>query len=337
MQLTPTETRRLDVVLDDALARFTGPLAVACGRIVHSPGRRLRPALTLACARFGSAPADPETVLGLAAAVELLHAATLVHDDVIDGASARRGIETINAREGTATAIVAGDALIAASLGLAGELDGDAGAVLVRTLADLCAGQAAEERLRYDLAADPEAVLAAAALKTGSLLRAACAVGAVAGRLDGDLRQALGDFGSAFGLCLQLVDDVLDLVSTESLLGKPVGADLGAGVMSLPIVRCLAANRELAPLIGLPSHTPGGRRALDIVRASDAIAVTVERARAEAVTAAEALLLAAGGRSDVAALAGCPSVFVEDQLRTKTDRRWRTLLRYRAQLEASSS
>lgn len=337
MQLTPSETRRLDAVLDDALARFTGPLAAPCGRIVHSPGRRLRPALTLACARFGSRPADAATMMGLAASVELLHAATLVHDDVIDGASSRRGVETINAREGMATAIVAGDALIAASLGLAGELDSAAGAVLVRTLADLCAGQAAEERLRYDVTADPQAVLAAAALKTGSLLRAACAVGAVAGRLDVDLGHALADFGSAFGLCLQLVDDVLDLVSTEALLGKPVGADLGAGVMSLPIVHCLAHDPELAQLIGLPSHTPAGRRALGIVRGSDAVAFAVERARTHAVSAAEALLSVAHGRVDVAALAGCPSAFIEDQLRTKVHPRWRKLLVYSPQLEASSS
>ena len=336
VDLTSGERRELEVVADAALARFAGPLAAPCKRIVHAPGRRLRPALALACARLGT-PRDEHTVMGLAAAVELLHAATLVHDDVIDGAHTRRGVDTVNAREGVATAIIAGDALIATALGLAGQLDAAAGGVLVRTLADLCAGQAAEEGLRHRPAADLEDVLAAAALKTGSLLRAACTVGALAGGLGGDLLDALGDFGSRFGVCLQMVDDVLDFVSTEALLGKPVEADLSAGVLSTPIVHCLTTNPELAALIGAPQHTAASRLALRLVRDSDALAVSVDGAHRHAAVAAERLRAVAPGRADVAALAACVGDFVEDQLRTKTHPRWRELVMYRPELEASSS
>src|SRR5664279_1373468 len=90
-----------------ALTQFAGPLADSCARIVQSPGRRLRPALTLACALSDDGARSDPDAMTLAAAVELLHRATLVHDDVIDGANTRRGVATIDSQEGTPTAIVA--------------------------------------------------------------------------------------------------------------------------------------------------------------------------------------------------------------------------------------
>lgn len=337
MELNPAQARQLSVVLNDALERFTGPLAGPCRRIVYSPGRRLRPALTIACAEL-MGPADPTAVVGMAAAVELMHCATLVHDDVIDGAHSRRGVDTINAFEGTATAIVSGDVLIAAALGLAGEFGNQAVGILTQTLSALCAGQAIEEQLRYDVSATPAQVLNAAELKTGSLLRAACLLGGLAAGLDDDLSQALGRYGAAVGVCLQMVDDVLDVVSTELLLGKPVASDVSHGVMSLPIVYCLLDHPELGALIGSPRDTPAAHQALDILRSSDALATTADAARARARAAAASLRSAAGRAVDVEALADYAPAFVEKQLRAKVHAGYLNLLAYpRPRLEVPSS
>ncbi len=316
------------MALDDALRSFTGPLAEPCRRVVHSPGRRLRPALTLACAALGT-PEGSHDTMALAAAVELLHSATLVHDDVIDGATARRGVDTINGLEGTPTAIVSGDVLIAAALRLAGSVQPRAAELLAETLSALCAGQAAEEALRYDVRATSEQVLRAAEDKTGSLLRAACGLGAIAGGLDHDLTEALRSYGSALGVCLQMIDDVLDLVSTEELLGKPVCADVTSGVMSVAVVHCLTDGgeraRELAGLLGSGLGSRHHDRAVALVRSSAAIAETVDAARTYAHSAASDLR-AAAAPVDVDGLAGCAAAFIEDQLRTKVHPRYRHLV-----------
>lgn len=328
LELTPAQSRHLMSTLDDALMRFTGPLAAPCRRIVHSPGRRLRPALTMACAALGT-PTGSADATALAAAVELLHCATLVHDDVIDGADARRGVGTINGLEGTPTAIVAGDVLIAAAMRLSGGVQPRAAEVLAETLAALCSGQTAEEALRYDVTASPDQALRAAEAKTGSLLRAACVLGAIAGGLDRELTEALGTYGSAFGVCLQMVDDVLDLVSTAELLGKPVCADVTSGVMSIPVVYCLSGRSDLAgELAGLLESGLDSRdheQAVSLVRRSDAIAETIGAARLNAESAASALRTAAAP-VDVEALGGCAGIFIEDQLRTKVHRRYRQLV-----------
>ncbi len=328
LELTPAQSRHLTSALDVALRSFTGPLTEPCRRVVHSPGRRLRPALTLACAALGT-PEGSHDTMALAAAVELLHSATLVHDDVIDGAAARRGVDTINGLEGTSTAIVSGDVLIAAALRLAVSVQPRAAAVLAETLSALCAGQAAEEALRYDVTATSEQVLRAAEDKTGSLLRAACGLGAIAGGLDHDLTEALGSYGSALGVCLQMIDDVLDLVSTEELLGKPVCADVTSGVMSLPVVYCLsegdALAEELASLLGPGRDGRDGERAVSLVRRSGAIAATIDAARVYAGSAASALR-AALAPVDVEGLAGSAAVFIEDQLRTKVHQQHRKLV-----------
>lgn len=326
--------------LDRALSRFAGPLAGPCARIVHSVGGRIRPALTLACAAAGpggavgsdgptgtGGPADETSgaagrrarAMALGAAVELLHCATLVHDDVIDDAGTRRGVATVNAREGTPTAIVCGDVLIAAALGSAADVSGSAAAVLAATLAALCAGQAGEEALRFDVTATPEQVLHVAEGKTGSLLRAACLLGAGVAEMDAGLTAALGRFGMAFGLCLQMVDDVLDVGSTSALLGKPVGADIAAGVMTAPIVIGLRSRPELAGLLGSVPGSVGNARALHLLRTSGAIGETIESARALADVAATELMDAAGDRPSLLPVSTWARRYVDARLQAKMD------------------
>jgi geranylgeranyl pyrophosphate synthase len=323
LALSRSQAAQLAARMQDALTQFAGPLADSCARIVSSPGRRLRPALTLACALSDditrSEPNAMTDAMTLAAAVELLHCATLVHDDVIDGASTRRGVATINGREGTPTAIVAGDALIAAAMRLACSVSGAAASITAETLALLCAGQAGEDALRFDFAATPDQVREVAAGKAGSLLRAACLLGASAAGLDAELTHALGRYGTAFGVCLQMVDDILDLASTPELSGKPIGADIAAGVMTGPIVDCLRTWPELAGLLGSPAGSVEHARALRLLRTSGIIDVAIDRARVAAQTAGAELLAVGGAGTRVTEIAGWASRFVEAQLRDKLD------------------
>ena len=165
-------------------------------------------------------------MLAGATAVELLHWATLVHDDVIDGARSRHGQPTVNAREGVGQAIVTGDLLIGAAFELGCRVGTDTVRCLAQTLADLCVGQTREDSHRFDPGVDEDDVLAVASGKTGSLLAAAARIGGHCAAVDAPVLDALSEFGMAFGISLQLLDDVLDLVSSVELLGKPVGIRL---------------------------------------------------------------------------------------------------------------
>jgi len=312
--MSTVQAAQLTTILDAALNRFAGPLAEPSKRIVHAGGQRLRPALTLACAALGSPPGD---VMVLAAAVELLHCATLVHDDVIDDAAARRGVATVNAVEGSSTAILTGDVLIAAACGLATSISGEAGAVVAATLAQLCAGQALEETFRFNQRTTTEDAVRSVRGKTGSLLQAACLLGAQAAQLQADLGEALGEYGMAFGVCLQLIDDVLDVVSSRALLGKAVGVDFAAGTMTVPVVTCLAVHPDFGELLHPGLEEPGRARALALLRTEDVVGPTVALAREHAERAATALRAAAPGHPSITALADLPGYYVEAQLRTK--------------------
>ncbi len=323
--LTRSQDGELSAALSQALATMPTPLADSCARIVQSSGRRLRPALTMTTAatirpsRLGVAAMSADAMT-LAAAVELLHCATLVHDDVIDDAGTRRGVATINAREGMPTAIVAGDALIAAAMQLAAGVSGAAAAIIADTLARLCAGQAGEDALRFDFTATADQVRSVAAGKSGSLLRAACLLGAAAGGLDAQLTAALGRFGTAFGVCLQMVDDILDLASTPALLGKPIGADIASGVMTAPIVACLQVRPELGGLLGSAVGSLEHARALRLVRSSGSIEDAIESARNYAGLACAELIELAGSASvRLEELAGWVPRYVDAQLRDKLD------------------
>lgn len=197
------------------------------------PGKLLRPDLVVrsAVVARGSRVLDPAAgarVVAGALAVELLHVATLVHDDIIDAAPTRRGRPSVVARSGAATAIVVGDLLLARGAAAAAESAGPAAAVWARALECLAAGQLRE----VGLAAAPsvEAHAEYVSLKTAELFRASAEIGALAVGASPDVVEAHGRFGLHFGIAFQHVDDLLDVVGDPRRMGKPVGADAGNGV-----------------------------------------------------------------------------------------------------------
>lgn len=217
-------------------------------------GKALRPALVLAAARaFGAAP---EAAVRPAAAVELVHNFTLLHDDVIDRDATRRHRPTAWALFGVPDAILAGDAMHALALRLLAEDTHPAAPAAARRLAgcvvELCEGQQADcaFETRERVALDDCVQMAVA--KTGALLGAACALGALYAGAAPEAVEAMDAFGREVGLAFQLVDDLIGIWGDPAVTGKPAGADLAARKKSLPVVAALssgtAAAEELAAL-----------------------------------------------------------------------------------------
>ncbi|MFE9446829.1 family 2 encapsulin nanocompartment cargo protein polyprenyl transferase [Streptomyces sp. NPDC006739] len=225
-------------------------------------GKAIRPALVLAAAAALGGPGARAAAVRAAAAVELVHNFTLLHDDVMDRDTSRRHRPTAWTVFGDTDAILAGDALQALALQLLAEdphpASGPAAARLAACVVELCAGQHAdtslEGRAPDDVTLDEVLVMAEA--KTGALIGCACALGALyAGGTDEEVA-ALDGFGRQAGLAFQLIDDVIGIWGDPQRTGKPVGADLVARKKSLPVVAALVsgtpASAELAELYGKP-------------------------------------------------------------------------------------
>lgn len=316
-RLPAVTAARLSTVMDRAVADLAGPLTAPVRRILGAGGQRLRPALTLAVSQLGEEPRPTSRALDRAAAVELLHCATLVHDDLIDGADVRRGTPTVNAAEGLGSAVLSGDLLLAAAYLLAARV-GD-GAVIARTLASLCRGEALEAEGRFDDTVAVAHCLEVVRLKTGSLLQAACLLGAQCAGLDPDAADAVAEFGMHFGISLQLLDDVIDIVSTPRLAGKPVGVDFVAGTVTVPAALAMAEAPELRLLLRPGLDDLSRRRAHALLRSPSAVRSAVALAAEHAAAAADALRTVPLGGPSLEELAAWPGLFLRAQLLSKVD------------------
>jgi heptaprenyl diphosphate synthase len=295
---------RVEVQLRQAVTSEDPFLTEVARHLVDAGGKRLRPALTVAAAAL--APTDTAVdlsadgavpfVLG-AVSVELVHVGSLCHDDVIDEARTRRGVETVNARWGNLIAILAGDFLLARASEIAAGLGTEVAGLLAGTIARLCQGQTLEIQAAFDVKRTETAYTAAIAGKTASLMSAACRIGALTSGQSRDRIDTLTSFGHAFGMAFQICDDILDLVGTDESLGKPAGLDLVAGVYTLPVIRAMAdpeTRAELDSVLGGPID-PGTRdRARDVVRSSPGLGEAVTTAREWADQAGEAISLIGG-------------------------------------------
>ena len=258
--------------------------------LLAAGGKRLRPVLALATATSGLGPASREDLLG-AVAVELVHLASLYHDDVMDEATVRRNVESVNARFGNLVAIVAGDFLLARSAEIAAGLGTEIAGLLAATLGELCQGQVAEVHAAFQVTRSQDQYSTAISGKTASLMATACRIGALTGGLSRDQVEAFTSFGRSFGMIFQVRDDILDVIGTEAELGKPAGQDLAEGIYTLPVLLALdnpEVGPELRPLLGQPLGQPERDKARSIVAESGAIADAVVVARRYAEQAADA-------------------------------------------------
>jgi heptaprenyl diphosphate synthase len=285
------------VRVEDALRRSVETadpfLTEVAGHLIAAGGKRLRPALALATAYAvspdaTSRPAPQETVMG-GVSVELVHLGSLYHDDVMDEARTRRGVESVNARWGNLVAILAGDFLLARASEIAATLGTEVAGLLAATIGALCEGQVRELVQIFDVGRSEQAYLEAIEGKTAALMSASCRIGALTAGLPRAEIDALTAYGQRLGMVFQIVDDVLDVVCTDEQLGKPAGNDLVTGVYTLPVIRAMAGEPDLQSLLGAPLDDTTMQKARDVVRSNGAIGSSLSVAATYAVEATDAI------------------------------------------------
>jgi heptaprenyl diphosphate synthase len=281
---------RLEVCLRESVIGDDSFLNEVASHLIQAGGKRLRPCLTLAASYLQSGEVSTDTLLG-GVSVELVHLASLYHDDVMDEATRRRSVESVNARWGNLVAIVAGDFLLARAAEIAAGLGTEVAALLAATLARLCQGQVTEVRAAFQIERDESDYLRGISDKTAALMATACRIGGLTAGLDRTQIDDLSAFGEAFGMVFQIRDDVLDVVATESELGKPPGQDLAEGIYTLPVQRALldpGVGPRLRAILGHPLDQTEREEARALVAASPGIAAAHTIARNYAKTAAAA-------------------------------------------------
>ena len=247
-------------------------------------------------------------------ACELVHLGSLYHDDVIDEADTRRGVETVNAKWGNLQAILAGDFLLSRASEIAASIGTEVAALLARTIGWLCEGEIEQLRHTYDVARPEDSYFVSIQGKTASLYGTAARIGGIVAGLDRPTIDTLTAWGNAFGMVFQIVDDILDVTDSTEQLGKPAGHDMVEGVYTLPVLRTLAmeggVGEELASLLGRPLDIAERDKALSIVRANEGVESAVATAR-QYVAAAEDVCddLPPGAATD--ALRSAPLVLLE--------------------------
>jgi len=214
----------------------------AVRHLFSTPGKLLRPTLVFLSARFGTRP-DREVVLNLAQSLELVHTASLVHDDIVDDADVRRNVPTVNAKWSDDAALIVGDYLFAKAYALAAVLPKpEVIAIVAQTVFALCDGELNEVTMERTLPSE-ETYLERIELKTASLYAACCQGAALLTEADPEHVAALGAFGTNLGLAFQITDDILDVAGDDHDFGKAVGRDLAEGMPTLPMIYA-AAERD---------------------------------------------------------------------------------------------
>ena len=223
--------------------------------LIDAGGKRFRPLFTLLGAQMGPRP-DADDVVTAAAVVELIHLATLYHDDVMDSATMRRGAQSANSRWGNTVAILTGDFLFAHASRLVADLGPEAVRIIAETFAELVTGQMRETRGPRPGDDPVEHYLTVIAEKTGSLIATSGRYGGMFSGCTPDQTESLHRFGAAIGTAFQISDDIIDITSPSASSGKTPGTDLREGVNTLPMLYALqdAAGPDPGRLRELLSH-----------------------------------------------------------------------------------
>jgi heptaprenyl diphosphate synthase len=272
------DRKRIEAAMRRSVVTADPYLTEIASHLIVAGGKRLRPALSVVVGRLNGEPTSDDVVRG-GVACELVHLGSLYHDDVMDEAETRRGVDTVNARWGNLQAILAGDFLLARASEIAASLGTEVAGLLARTISWLCEGQIEELRHTYDVTRSEDSYLASIHGKTASLFGTAARIGGIVAGLGRPTIDAVTEYGNAYGMVFQIVDDVLDLTASAEQLGKPAGHDLEEGVYTLPVTRTLANGRssgdELGDILGKPLEPNERDKALAIVRSDDGIQSTL--------------------------------------------------------------
>lgn len=242
--------------------------------LLKAGGKRLRPALFLLVAKTHEY--DFARMMPVAVALELIHMATLVHDDVIDEAQTRRGYITANTKWGNLTAVLAGDFLFAqAFASIAHYADPRIFGALSQLVSCMCEGEIIQIANTYNINQTEGDYLARIQKKTADFISGACELGSYMSGAPDTVVQALRDYGHCLGMAFQITDDILDIVADEVQIGKPAGNDLKQGIMTLPIIYALHNSPDKDVLRGIIEkrelRAEDVALGLEIIRATDAV------------------------------------------------------------------
>jgi heptaprenyl diphosphate synthase/octaprenyl-diphosphate synthase len=251
------DLQRVDQVVLERIKGRSAVISIAGQHLLNSGGKRLRAALTLLSARLGNY--HLENVLHAAAAVELIHTASLVHDDLVDEAERRRGSVTVHERWDHGVALMVGDYFFALSAGeMALAPDARVITYFSHAVMTICEGELSPVMLVTPLEEASQQYYYKIGCKTAALFEAACKAGMASGGGSEEEIERLGRFGYDLGLAFQVVDDILDFAGDEATMGKPVGGDLRQGVITLPLMYA-AAHSEDAQLASVIDTTDEAR------------------------------------------------------------------------------
>ncbi|MEM1157881.1 MAG: polyprenyl synthetase family protein [Verrucomicrobiota bacterium] len=229
---------RVDKKMTQQVKAFDPNISGYVEYAVEHSGKRIRPALVLLTAKASGG--SSESHLDLAVILELVHLATLVHDDILDNAGIRRGMPTMKAKWGTEISVLLGDCLFAHALKLCTRFDDlHIARVIAAASNEVCTGEIIQTQRRFDLQITMDEYLKTIRMKTGALFRVATELSAYLNGLQDEDLQAFSDFGEQLGTAYQIYDDCLDLMGEEDQIGKTLGTDLVKGKLTLPVLHML--------------------------------------------------------------------------------------------------
>ncbi len=216
----------------------------AGAELLKAGGKRIRPVFVLLSAQFGTY--NIQQVKKPAAALELIHMASLVHDDVVDDADMRRGRKTVKAKYDNKIAMYTGDFIFASALKLMSEIEiPRAHQVLAQGMKEMCLGEIEQINEQYDTDQNIRKYFKRIKRKTALLIALSCQLGAITSKADVSLQKKLYDFGFSVGMAFQITDDILDFTASEKQLGKPAGSDLKQGNLTLPVLYTIYQYPEM--------------------------------------------------------------------------------------------
>lgn len=273
--------------------RPSGLLGESCVETLAAGGKRLRPLLVLLSSPGGQQP--DEALYDAAVAVELVHMATLVHDDVLDNAELRRGKPTLVARHGALVSACAGDYLFSSAFSvLSRTASRSANEELSRASLGLSRGELLQMRQAYDYGTTREQYFERCRLKTSGLFSAACRLGALLSGADDKIVAAVGEYGECLGTAFQITDDILDFAGDATDFGKRIGTDLRDGTVTLPLIIAIERDAALGELLAGEMTEELVSAACGYIRGSGALEESARTAYGYVERACEALGEAAG-------------------------------------------
>ncbi|KGP93133.1 heptaprenyl diphosphate synthase [Pontibacillus chungwhensis BH030062] len=226
---------KIEKTLNTTIQADHSILREASTQLLQAGGKRIRPVFVLLAAKFGNY--DIERIKHVAVALELIHMASLVHDDVIDDAELRRGEQTIKAKWDNRVAMYSGDYIFARAIESLSNLENvKAHQILSKTIVEVCVGEIEQIKDKFDWEQNLRTYLRRIKRKTALLIAVSCRLGAVAAGANESVERALFKYGYYVGMSYQVIDDVLDFTATEKELGKPAGSDLMQGNITIPVL-----------------------------------------------------------------------------------------------------